>query len=109
MIADRLTERPPDTTDQLVDLGRSPSALDGPNEVVPHNLKRYDSISTAGTTLSVRLIDPIRLVWAGPLPDCSSSLIDQHLRRHWQRTSSQRLLSVFRTAGDGPLVPAHLQ
>jgi len=96
MVAERLTERPPDTTDQLVEIGRRLSALDGPNEVGPHNLKRCDSISTAGTTLSVRLIYAIRLVWAGPLPDCCSSLVDQHLPRHWQRTSSHlRLLSVF--------------
>ena len=110
MVAERLTERPPDTADQFVERGRRLSVLDGLNEVGPHNPKRYDSTSTAGTALSVRLIDEMRLVWAGPLPDRRSRLIDQHLRRHVHRTSSHlRFLSVLRTAGDGPFVRAHLQ
>jgi hypothetical protein len=79
MVTERLAERTPDTTHQLVDLGRRLSALKGPNEVGPHDLERDESVSTAGTTLSIGLVNVIRLGCAGPLPDRCSSLVDQHL------------------------------
>jgi hypothetical protein len=79
MVTERLAERTPDTTHQLVELGRRLSALKGPNEVRPHDLKRDDGVSTAGTALRIGLVTVIRLVWAGPLPDRRSHLIDQHL------------------------------
>jgi hypothetical protein len=109
MVAERLAERPPDTTHQLVEFGRRLSALEGADEVGPHDLKRYNSISTAGPTLSVRLIHVIRLVWTGPLPDRRSNLIDQRLRRHWQGNAPPRILrlpSAFRTAGGWAVRPA---
>jgi hypothetical protein len=79
MVAERLGERTPKPTHQLVQLGGSLSALEGPNEVGPHDLKRYDSVSTAGTALGIRLVNVVRLVRAEPLPDGRRSLVDQYL------------------------------
>jgi hypothetical protein len=87
MITERLAERTPDTTHQLVELGSRLSALKGPNKVGPRDLKRYDSVSTAGSALSIGLVNLIRLVCAGPLPDRRSSLIDQHLWYFRHRTT----------------------
>jgi len=79
MVTERFAERTPGTTHDLVDLGRRLSTLKGPDKVGPHDLKRYDSISAARTALSIGLVNVIRLVCAGPLPDRRSSLIDQHI------------------------------
>jgi hypothetical protein len=79
MVTKWLAERTPETTHQLVQLGRSLSALKGPNKVGPHDLKRCDSVGTAGTALSIGLVNVIRLVWTEPLPDRPRSLVDQHL------------------------------
>jgi hypothetical protein len=79
MVTERLAERTPEATHQLVELGRSLRARKGPNEVRPHDLKRHDSVSTAGSALSFGLVNVVRLVRAEPLPDRGSSLIDQHL------------------------------
>jgi hypothetical protein len=79
MVTERLAERTPETTYQLVELGRSLSTFKGPNKVGPHDLKRDDSVSTAGTALSIGLVNVVRLVWAEPLPDRCRRLIDQYL------------------------------
>jgi hypothetical protein len=79
MVAERLAERTPETTHQLVELGRCLSALKGPNKVGPHDFKRDDGVGTAGTALGIGLVNVIRLVWAEPVPDRRRSLVDQHL------------------------------
>jgi hypothetical protein len=79
MVTERLAERTPDATHELVELGRRLSALNGSDEVRPRDLERYDSVSTAGPALRIGLVNVIRLVWAESLPDRRSSLVDQHL------------------------------
>jgi hypothetical protein len=79
MVTEWLAERTPETTHRLVELGRSLSTFKGPNKVGPHDLERYDSVSTAGTALSIGLVNVVRLVWAEPLPDRRRRLVDQHL------------------------------
>jgi hypothetical protein len=79
MVTERLAERTPETTYQLVELGRSLSTFKGPNKVGPHDLERCDSVGTAGTALCIGLVNVVRLVWAEPLPDRCRRLIDQHL------------------------------